>query len=72
MGQDETPFARVPEPGAGPRPTPVTYEQQLADVGAIGAGLGRRSPRLQLAVRFVAALAALAIVLAIAWGLLAG
>jgi hypothetical protein len=50
----------------------MTYEQQLASVGAIGAGLHSRSPRLRLAVRAVAALCALAIVVAIVWGLFAG
>lgn len=51
---DETPFARVPEPVAEPyeMSSPVTYEQQIAGYGKFASGLRRRSPL----VRFGAAL----------------
>jgi hypothetical protein len=67
----ESPFTDVPDPDAGPRPTPVTYEQQLASVGAFAAGLRSRPAWVQLTVRAVGALFAVIALVAIVWMLFA-
>jgi hypothetical protein len=69
MPSEETPMAGVPAPGAGPRPAPVTYEGQLAGVGAFAAGLRSRPRWVGITVRAVAALFAIVLVLAIVIGL---
>ena len=72
MGSDESPFTEVPASDAGPRPTPLTYESQVANVGAFAVGLQNRSPRLRFAVRAVAVLFGGLLLVAIIWGLFGG
>jgi hypothetical protein len=66
VDRDESPFAGVPEPGIGPRPTPVTYEQQVASVGAFAVGLQDRPRWIRFAVRTVVGLFLLLFLVAIA------
>lgn len=72
MGSDDTPIRGVPASDVGPRPTPVTYENQVANVGAFAVGLQNRSPRLRFAIRAVAVVLGVLLLIAIVWGLVAG
>src|SRR4051794_13891348 len=65
VSSDESPFASVPDPDAGPRPAPLTYEGQLANVGASSTGLRGRPPWIRWTVRVVGGLFALLAVAAI-------
>jgi hypothetical protein len=56
---EESPFERVPDPDAGPRTAPLTYEGQLASVGAFAAGLASRPPWIRWTVRVAVGLFAL-------------
>ena len=69
MDDETTPFAEVPDPSAGPRPTPVTYEQQIAGVGAFAAGVSRRSRLACVAVRVAVLALVLFWLLVLSWDL---
>jgi hypothetical protein len=70
---DETPFAPVPAPGAGPLPTqvgPFTYDKVAASIGRSGFRPAKQSP-IVLAALIILAVAFVALLILTVAGVLA-
>ncbi len=65
MENDGSPFAQVPEPGVGPIPSPVTYEQQIASAGSVARGLRYKARWVRVTVQVLVVLMVVSIALAL-------